>query len=440
MEAAPAAAAPAAPAADDDSDDADDPVEREMDVFLSHTLASSTYLLQFPLQSAQAADATELLRSTTECRMKPHRSLLEVDLKLDTQSANYDPDSRLCAETRTLKSSAVPSRANYAVGAMRGGELHLTPLHATLQLRPSFHRVDELDEKLKEASGQPKDDPRAAKKAEASSAGPQLYQVTIKRAETERTIERRQRSHAHLKREEEKDPWLSVDVNNLGTAPSARERAKLFADTGAPVAADLGKEAYLDLLSPPLALTTGSASTPTQPAELSMHALRRLDLAAQVHALLRHAGVIRFDRVVAVLQTGAEQEGALIDALERDATVVQGCWVAQSALVCTGEEASLLPFRDKLCLALVQDEFVDRQRFEDSTGLHHLAATRLFESLTVKEAGGKGSRLKVAADAAFCAKHASVVAKHKAGWLARASDIAAAVAASGAVAPAAARG
>ena len=31
--------------------------------------------------------------------------------------------------------------------------------------------------------------------------------------------------------------------------------------------------------------------------------------------LVRHAGVIRFDRVVAVLQTGAEQEGALIDAL-----------------------------------------------------------------------------------------------------------------------------
>ena len=28
----------------------------------------------------------------------------------------------------------------------RGGELHLTPLHATLQLRPSFHRVDELDD------------------------------------------------------------------------------------------------------------------------------------------------------------------------------------------------------------------------------------------------------------------------------------------------------
>ena len=223
---------------EENDDDDDDPVVRELDVFLSHSLASSTYLLQFPLQNKHTADAAELLRSTTECRMKPHRNLLELDLALDTECSNYDPDSRLCAPTRTIKSHAVPAKANYTVGALRGNELHLTPLHAAVQMRPSFQLVDELDEKDKEANGQPKEDPRAsaaAKKAEAASSGaPDVYKVTIKRAETERTIERRQRSHAYLAREEQKEPWVGVELNNLGTESSAREKEKLFvADTSA---------------------------------------------------------------------------------------------------------------------------------------------------------------------------------------------------------------
>ena len=167
-----------------------DPVVRELDVFLSHSLANALYLLQFPLQNKHSANASEMLHTATECRMKPHRNLLEVDLALDTECSNFDPDSRLSAPTRTMKSSMVPAKANYTVGALRGNELHLTPLHAALQMRPSFQLVDELDAKDKEASGQAKEDPRAraaAKKAESGSGAPDVYKVTIKRVETERT-------------------------------------------------------------------------------------------------------------------------------------------------------------------------------------------------------------------------------------------------------------
>lgn len=46
-----------------------------------------------------------------------------------------------------LESSEVPMSTHFAVGAMRGGALHLVPLRRIQQLRPSFAHVDAFDEK-----------------------------------------------------------------------------------------------------------------------------------------------------------------------------------------------------------------------------------------------------------------------------------------------------
>lgn len=118
---------------------------QELDVFLNHALAGSSYLLQLPLQNAQAptglgkatvraislrlrAAAPQLRLPNArargqECRIKPARVRMEFDIALDTASQNYDGESELRSETRTLKSTLVPSRANYAVGAIRGSKL-----------------------------------------------------------------------------------------------------------------------------------------------------------------------------------------------------------------------------------------------------------------------------------------------------------------------------
>jgi hypothetical protein len=46
-----------------------------------------------------------------------------------------------------LESSEVPMSTHFAVGAMRGGALHLAPVRRIQQLRPSFAHVDAYDEK-----------------------------------------------------------------------------------------------------------------------------------------------------------------------------------------------------------------------------------------------------------------------------------------------------
>eukprot|EP01047_Picozoa_sp_COSAG01_P036815 COSAG01_NODE_2892_length_6906_cov_7.041134_1_plen_429_part_00 len=411
-------------------DDEADPVVREMDIFLTDSLSHAAYLLQFPLQNPSASAPGDLLRGTTECRMKPQRNLMEVDLAMDTECSNYDPESKLCSETRTLKSSVVPPRANYAIGAVRGGELHLTPLHATLQLRPSFHKVNEHDERLRDAAGTRGEDrplsaaakAKAAAEAKAAAAGsPQLYQVTIKRAETERTIERRQRSHAYLERERKKEPWVPVDVNHLGSNAAAQEYQRLFSDVEALMPPILSKSSYLDLVSPPLSLHQDTSSVTTQMATLSMHALGQMSVPRRVSQLLRHAGVLRFDRLMALCGVGAEGEPEIVAALEEEATIVRGCWVWLSTLAHPDSEHLAL-CRDHLCSLMVQHDFVDRQKFTRATGLGDSLADTLFSSLTVK-VSGKGFRIKLAADQDFCRRHSQLVEKHRAQWLSKAPDI-----------------
>eukprot|EP01050_Picozoa_sp_SAG11_P029066 SAG11_NODE_8030_length_1067_cov_1.161157_1_plen_184_part_10 len=139
---------------------------------------------------------------------------MEFDIALDMESANYDSESETRPETRTLKSTAIAPRANYAVGVVResmsgaqqhqrdrvapcvhfilrfvlnmhfscekcvADELHITPLKSIVQLRPSFHRFDERDAQNSEAEqAATAAAEKAAAAAEGDSSEPQRYQV-----------------------------------------------------------------------------------------------------------------------------------------------------------------------------------------------------------------------------------------------------------------------
>ncbi|KAG6469721.1 hypothetical protein ZIOFF_070651 [Zingiber officinale] len=119
----------------------DDTVVREIDVFCSPTpLDEDTYLyiLQYVLRPSWRP--YELNERCDKVRVKPKKSNIEIDLSLDIDSENYDQDTselqRL--EKQTLSSSKTPLVASYAVGMLNGNQLHLNPVHAVVQLRPSI--------------------------------------------------------------------------------------------------------------------------------------------------------------------------------------------------------------------------------------------------------------------------------------------------------------
>ncbi|KAJ3196426.1 DNA-directed RNA polymerase III subunit RPC5 [Entophlyctis luteolus] len=161
--------------------DDEDPVVQEIPVFLAATLAQQLVLVQHP-----ATKHPQPLADASALRVKVKALRFEVDVPIDKTSKNYSEDAaeRLGrgldnAEIRTaydkqpqqnsssgssamprlldkitLQSSLVPESpgSRYLIGALRDDEFHLTPVCATVQLRPALKYLDKILEKEKAAA------------------------------------------------------------------------------------------------------------------------------------------------------------------------------------------------------------------------------------------------------------------------------------------------
>lgn len=128
----------------DGGDDDGDRVVREIDVFFTPQIDPSTqlYVLQYPLRPCWRP--YEMDERCEEVRIKPLTAEVEVDLSIDVDSKNYDSnaDHRVGMTKQTLSSSMKPTLATgYAVGVLIGNKLHINPIRAAVQLRPSMEHL-----------------------------------------------------------------------------------------------------------------------------------------------------------------------------------------------------------------------------------------------------------------------------------------------------------
>jgi len=443
-------------------------VVRRIPVFFNRARAADQTLcvLQYPLRPA---DRPYDIQHVDAVRYKPKSGKLEIELPRAKGEAanerNVDPEAapNLRADRRALVSTETPTREGYCVGAMRDGALHLTPVDAAFQMRPSLAHLDAADDRRKRedgllggARGEEKreekrdgarrrraddddgaaaggvsvggvsvgageDEESARVKNEHDGVGVSLggvggetradpppslvpLQVHVKRRETERQTEMRLHSHAYLKQLEEDERWSSLtpvpDAHPYAVAARARvvtvarglegeaalaerrgegegrasagraksEKGKgraegLASEIGDPEAPPAGvpvtAAAYLDALCPidsdrllggldeslggGAARGDGSGNVSLNASEsgragLSKAQLESLPLAQRVHALFARGQrtVLRFARVMHFAPAGSDPEEVLA-ALAGVAHLVQGCWVACSALRCGGD-------------------------------------------------------------------------------------------------------
>ena len=431
-------------------------VVRRIPVFFNRARAADQTLcvLQYPLRPAERPYD---IQHVDAVRYKPKSGKLEIDLPRDKGEAanprNVDPEAapNLRTDRRVLTSTETPVREGYCAAAMRDGALHLTPVDAAFQMRPSLAHLDAADDRRKQedAGGGEKtrgeekraeqdsarrlraddDDGRVgdisgargdAREGEerarvknehdamlggvggvgdaAAAAGvsatdplPSLVplQVHVKRRETERQTEMRLHSHAYLKQLEEEERWSSLTPvpDTHPYAVAARERVvtvargpegeAAFAEPKAggksksekgkaraggvpvpeapPAGIPVTAAAYLDAVCPIASDRllgvdgdggdgargdgSGNAAFGTSESRgLSKAQLESLPLAQRVHALFARGQrtVLRFSRVMHFAPAGSDPEEVLA-ALAQVAHLVQGCWVACSALRCGGD-------------------------------------------------------------------------------------------------------
>ncbi|KAL4836266.1 hypothetical protein H8958_016356 [Nasalis larvatus] len=291
----------------------DDPVVQEIDVYLAKSLAEKLYLFQYPVRPASMTydDIPHL-----SAKIKPKQQKVELEMAIDTLNPNYcrskgeqialNVDGACADETSTYSSKLMDKQtfcssqttsntSRYAAALYRQGELHLTPLHGILQLRPSFSYLDKADAKHRERE--------AANEAGDSSqdeAEDDVKQITVRfsRPESEQARQRRVQSYEFLQKKHAEEPWVHLHYYGLRDSRSEHERQYLLCPGSSGVEnTELVKSPseYLMMLMPPS--QEEEKDKPVAPSNvLSMAQLRTLPLADQIKILMKNGYSGHYDQ------------------------------------------------------------------------------------------------------------------------------------------------
>ncbi|XP_060071471.1 DNA-directed RNA polymerase III subunit RPC5-like isoform X2 [Ylistrum balloti] len=334
--------------------DEEDPVEHEVNVYLSKTLADKLHLFQYPVRPAHMTydEASHL-----NTKIKPDQKKVEIELGLNTRGDNYarskgeqiainvDGSSNQSGhyisgmmDKQVLSSVACTETAGrYAVGVWKDGEVHLTPLHAIVQLRPNFDYLDSADSRVKVEIGAGDAGGESSQDEAEEEAKP--IAMKFARQETDEAKARRLASYDYLQKKQEEEAWHRLHFYNINSGVAESERLKLVSSKGDEISEfQIQANEYLRMLVPPLGET--QEEKPAMPSNvLSLTQLRTMPLPDQIKALLTNAKVMRFSQLMALLPQGTESMGAL-RSLQQVAVLVQGCWVVKSEILYPKEATS----------------------------------------------------------------------------------------------------
>ncbi|KAG0052984.1 DNA-directed RNA polymerase III subunit RPC5 [Gryganskiella cystojenkinii] len=253
--------------------DEGDELIKEIPVYLTQQLAKHLYLFQYPVRASALPYVRQ--HGPSSARIKPLSQMIELELALDTGAQEYNRDrgeelawgtndkplrTALDGElddnedvdllkTQTLTSSLVPTATNYLAGVIRGDELHLTPFHGTVQLRPSFKYLDKIDEKRKQATRKVSDEENkellAKQKAEQEQKAKALQVQVRSAAESEA----RRTNGPNRARLAEEENWTILKYYDDDTEESGEIYNRLFANHVDDLECATTVEDYLGLVS-----------------------------------------------------------------------------------------------------------------------------------------------------------------------------------------------
>ncbi|XP_055994911.1 DNA-directed RNA polymerase III subunit RPC5 isoform X1 [Sorex fumeus] len=418
----------------------DDPVVQEIDVYLAKSLAEKLYLFQYPVRPASMTydDIPHL-----SARIKPKQQKVELEMAIDTLNPNYcrskgeqialNVDGACADETSTYSSKLMDKQtfcssqttsntSRYAAALYRQGELHLTPLHGILQLRPSFSYLDKADSKHRERE--------AATEAGDSSqdeAEDDVKQITVRfsRPESEQARQRRVQSYEFLQKKHAEEPWAHLHYYGLRDSRSEHERQYLLCQgSGGAENTELVKSPseYLMMLMPPN--QEEEKDKPVAPSNvLSMAQLRTLPLADQIRILMKNVKVMPFANLMSLLGPSIDSV-AVLRGIQKVAMLVQGNWVVKSDILYPKDSSSphsgvpaevLCRGRDFVMWKFTQSRWVVRKEVATVTKLCAEDVKDFLEHMAVVRIN-KGWEFLLPYDGEFIRKHPDVVQRQHMLW------------------------
>jgi hypothetical protein len=203
------------------------------------------YLFQYPLRPRWRPYSLE---GCEAARVRPEQQQVELTLEAeyeDEEGATPSPIQRA-----TLASTHAIRQSSYAIGTLRAdaaGEpsaLVLAPLACTVQLRPSFAKLDEAEQAKEPPPSERRGVSAAGSDAGADDAdeGPDAGSAAeagggvaasslaplLRPAQTEREMEARLSSHAYLIEQREAEPWCKATLSLPGSRASQETHRACF--------------------------------------------------------------------------------------------------------------------------------------------------------------------------------------------------------------------
>ncbi|KGL81056.1 DNA-directed RNA polymerase III subunit RPC5 [Tinamus guttatus] len=419
----------------------DDPIIQEIDVFLARSLLEKLYLFQYPIRPASMTydDVTHL-----SAKIKPKQQKVELEMAIDTLNPNYcrskgeqialNVDGTCTDETSTYSSKlmdkqtfcssqAASNVSRYAAAVYKKGELHLTPLHGILQLRPSFTYLDKADAKHREREAANEGGDSSQDEAEDD-----VKQITVRfsRPETEQARQRRVQSYEFLQKRQAEEHWVHLHYYGFKDSRSEHERQYLFSQGhGLAENTELIKSPseYLMMLMPPS--VEEEKDKPMAPSNvLSMAQLRTLPLADQIKILMKNVKVMPFANLMSLLGSGSDST-AVLRCIQQVAMLVQGNWVVKSDVLYPKDTSSphsgvpaevLCRGRDFVMWKFTQDRWVVRKEVATVTKLCPEDVKDFLEHMSVARIN-KGWEFMLPYDEDFVKKHPDIVQRQHMLWM-----------------------
>ncbi|NXK80511.1 RPC5 polymerase, partial [Amazona guildingii] len=412
-----------------------------IDVFLARSLLEKLYLFQYPIRPASMTydDVTHL-----SAKIKPKQQKVELEMAIDTLNPNYcrskgeqialNVDGTCTDETSTYSSKlmdkqtfcssqAASNVSRYAAAVYKKGELHLTPLHGILQLRPSFTYLDKADAKHREREAANEGGDSSQDEAEDD-----VKQITVRfsRPETEQARQRRVQSYEFLQKRQAEEHWVHLHYYGLKDSRSEHERQYLFSQGhGLAENTELIKSPseYLMMLMPPS--VEEESDKPMAPSNvLSMAQLRTLPLADQIKILMKNVKVMPFANLMSLLGSGTDST-AVLRCIQQVAMLVQGNWVVKSDVLYPKDTSSphsgvpaevLCRGRDFVMWKFTRDRWVVRKEVAAVTKLCPEDVKDFLEHMSVARIN-KGWEFMLPYDEDFVKKHPDIVQRQHMLWM-----------------------
>lgn len=258
-------------------------------------------------------------------------------------------------------------------------QLHLTPLHAVVQMRPELTHIDAADAQRRQDEAAARDGPD-----DGAAQAVKPISVLYRKVDSDRVADIKRSSFAHLQDKLEREKWSQLKILPRRSLEAQDTFERLISESCEPVPFEYNLPQLMEICNPPVPDPNRTLSTISRAtaAFMTHDHLRSMELAPQLLALLTNCPVIQFKQICDLNGIPSVEGGlAVVDELQSIAYCVQGCWVLKSHIYHTSQ---IELARDWLLTSFARSRTVSRRQFTERSRLSIETTEVLLEEFAVR--------------------------------------------------------